>query len=153
MNKFQWNSNCNSNIFIQEKKYLRMSSGKYRLFCLGLSVLRASNEMHISVLSRKWSLLKRVSCVRIILLHNLHQRNAKQNDICYDMTICARSRYPVYAVGCNYLSLPLIPASGTQVVISSSPFTYIIYERSSLAVLKVCPASVVLWNYLMILLK
>ena len=37
-NKLQWNCNRNSNIFIK-KMHLKMSSAKWRPFCLGLNVL------------------------------------------------------------------------------------------------------------------
>ena len=41
-NTLQWNFNQNSCIFIQENPFLKISSGKWRPFCLGLSVLKAN---------------------------------------------------------------------------------------------------------------
>ena len=43
-NKLQWNVNRNSYIFIQENQ-LKMSSGIWRPFCLGLNVLRKLEVM------------------------------------------------------------------------------------------------------------
>ena len=39
-NKLKWNLNRNSHIFINRKRLLKMSSGRWRPFCLGLHVLK-----------------------------------------------------------------------------------------------------------------